>query len=145
MIQPDKRILGIALAAVAAVACTTPRVFVSRDQPHATLRVTTGRAGQGIYPARIVKVDGQAAFGDRTSYWIRPGKHVLRVSADFESMRKSEVTSLPQRTAQPRNLVKSLTVNVEAGKRYYIGARYKGPTVLDWEPIVVNVEPEGGG
>lgn len=89
----------------------------------------------GIYPARLVVLDGTFINVDmnvRTRFWVEPGTHEILVDAGILGL-----TTAPDRSAgtDPGRT----TIEVEAGKRYRIGAQLINDRG-DWETVIWKVE-----
>lgn len=137
-------LLGILTAAVMPLACAADsQVIAPLDHPHAVLASSTGEMAGHVYGVSILKIGPQKSFAERNNIPVKPGKYVLRVSPDLQAMSRNESTRLLQgkRHPNPQELVKEITVNLDAGKRYFVGAHFDGPTLQDWHPVIVREEP----
>lgn len=95
-----------------------------------------GPETQHIYSARIGAVDDRNTLMEDQEHKLTPGKHQLRV---YEFIDAPELKV----KARQRGFSKMLTVEIEANKRYHIGARYNDKKPYDrhefWEPVVWDV------
>lgn len=80
---------------------------------------TPGKPANDIYPVSFVEIDGQN-ISSRETFWLKPGKYVLRVRPTITNSRGLNSTSGRIREDPDRNLIELV---VEGGKAYYIGAR----------------------
>lgn len=85
-----------------------------------------------LYPARLVGLDGKNVnMGiNRTSYWVEPGDHEITVTALIDDSMGVGTIDV-QRKTDPG----TVTITVEAGKRYKIAAQetdHKG----NWQPVI---------
>ena len=143
----------IALLSILPAACATQRVTVSPSEPHGIVLVKQSNIPQNIFPVILTRIDGRnlpntladagnlpiAGLGgslptSRGAFWLAPGKHQLRVMPVF-SEHANALHGVSRRRHQPGNL----SVEIEEGKRYLIGAKLEGPTFNDWQPIVFAV------
>lgn len=86
-----------------------------------------------FYPARLVVLDGNNvnAPASRSSFWVEPGVHEIVIAAAIDD--RTLVSGPVDRSAgtDPGRT----TIEVEAGKRYNIGAQVINERG-DWEPVV---------
>ncbi len=101
--------------------------------------VSTALAGpetQNIHVARIGAVDERNTLMQDQEHKLAPGKHQLRV---YEFIDAPELKV----KARQRGFPKMLTVEIEANKRYHIGARFNDKKPYDrnefWEPVIWDV------
>ena len=137
-------LLALLAAAVMPVAwASDSQVIAPMDHPHAVIASSIGEMAGHVYGVNILKIGPQKSFAERNNIPVKPGKYVLRVSPDLQAMSRNESTRLlkGKRHPNPQELVKEITVNLDAGKRYFIGAHYDGPTLQDWHPVVAREEP----
>lgn len=124
------------LLAIGLGACASDRVLVSHNEPHAIVVSTQARLAHEIYPVTVTVIDGRNLPSQRSAYWLAPGEHKLEVSAVI-----TDFTGADREIYHGRDPSRGdLLVNLEAGKRYILGARMKAGDRGDWEPFVVRVE-----
>ncbi len=85
-----------------------------------------------LYPARLVGLDGKNIdMGiNRTSYWVEPGDHQITVTALIDDSMSVGTINIQKKTDPG-----TVTITVEAGKRYKIAAQatdHKG----NWQPVI---------
>jgi len=85
-----------------------------------------------LYPARLVGVDGKNIDmgAMRTSYWVEPGDHQITVAAAIDNPMQVGTIDVQEKT-EPG----TVTITIEAGKRYMIAAQAtddKG----NWQPVI---------
>lgn len=146
MMQRVSRFLTILWVAGALAGCAAGgNVTADAGEPHAVLSKSSGAKARSIYSVNILQVGPDKTFAEERAIRIKPGDYVLRVSPDLEAMARNENTRLQgNRFPRHEELVRELRITASAGNRYYIGARFDGPTLYDWEPVVVRVESLAG-
>jgi len=142
-------------------ACGLQRPTVSASQPHGIISVTGSVVTQGIHPVILNRLDGRYMslgtsrippdaslvvvergyqFPEPNSFWVAPGVHELVLTAVF---RRGNEIKLPPQNPRRGDMLGKLTLEVEQGKRYYIGARIVGSRYDEWMPVVYRVETIG--
>ncbi len=93
-----------------------------------------------FYPARLVMLNGQNvnAPASRSSFWVDPGIHEIVIAAAIST--DTRITSGPTRRHQGADPGRT-TIEVEAGKRYNIGAQVINESG-DWEPVVWRIQDQ---
>ncbi len=81
---------------------------------------TPGKTTQDLFSVRFVGIDGRNIQA-REIMWLEPGRYELRVlvNANFSRMGPQRRPSREARQAE-----RTIEVEIEAGKRYHIRARY---------------------
>lgn len=96
---------------------------------------------QQVHPVWIQTVDGrQQPAPLRDTLWLEPGKHTLRLAARLDDNGVARRTRIDAK--DPQHAL--LEIDVEAGKRYLIGAKVDSRHSADWKPVVLRVEDLGG-
>ncbi|MGA9853363.1 MAG: hypothetical protein WBR15_10585 [Gammaproteobacteria bacterium] len=122
---------GMALAVVCAAAMASPFVG-SRSEPHAVLYLNVNQRAKQIWPVKIWAVNGQLSNrSDQGVLWIKPGDYSFKVKLGAVNM--ADVPGLERSTRYGQN-VHDLKLSVEAGKAYYIGAKFTASG--KWQPQV---------
>lgn len=136
------RITTLLFAAVLAAGCAGPgNVVTTPDKPHAVLSTNSSNLARSIYKTHILEIGNDQTFAEQDNITVTPGTYVLRVSPDIRAMARNENVRLDANEVPMfGEIVRELTVDLSAGKRYYIGAKFEGPTLYDWKPIVVRAE-----
>lgn len=85
-----------------------------------------------LYPARLVGLDGKNINAPitKTSFWVEPGDHSITVTAAINQSMGVGTINVEHKTDPG-----TVTITVEAGKRYKIAAQAtdnKG----NWEPVI---------
>jgi len=85
-----------------------------------------------LSPARLVGLDGKniSAPISKTSFWVEPGDHNITVTAAIDESMGVGTIDIQHKTDPG-----TVTITVEAGKRYKIAAQAtdnKG----NWEPVI---------
>lgn len=159
------RLTLMVLAAVAVAACASShRAFVGAGEPHATLVTSKPvhhqpsmyyffaedmgqrgtlisknlNPGDYIYPVSLVAINGKNVVSDQLSYYVRPGEHEIVLSAVVR-LDTGLATSIDHWQEKRGHM----EINVEPGKRYYLGAKYnrqESGRSKDWQPVIWKVE-----
>ena len=87
-------------------------------------------APRELAPARLVEMDGKPVNAPitKTSFWVEPGDHTITAAID-DSMGVGTINI--ERKTDPG----TVTITVEAGKRYHIAAQVKDREG-NWEPVI---------
>lgn len=131
-------VLAALVLATAACASST-----AGDADYAIITTNASDISGKIYPAYVSKVDdreikgGTGRFGRKEVVRVEPGVHKVRLTADLS--RATGVLSKPgytPRDQQPGDI----EIEVEAGKRYFLGAQLTANRRDQWQPVVWRVE-----
>lgn len=114
---------------------------VAHDNGYLTT-IPNANPSKGVFEVNIEKVDGkEPGLGVNTS--VKPGSHEVRVSLVFNPEWGGAALQLTERDIYYANI----TVDVEAQKTYFLGAKVNINATTDevaagtfWEPIVYRVE-----
>ena len=130
--------LATALLILASVAALADSPFLgSSSDPHGTLVLNTDLRAKQTYPVEIWSVDGKLTNRtDQGMLWVKPGDYTFSVKVSH-SVNLSDVPGL-QRKAGYGLDAHDLKVSIEAGKAYYIGAKFNASG--NWEPVVWKTE-----
>lgn len=103
--------------------------------PHAKLYLDVDQRAKQIYPVEIWKIDGKLT-NHRGVMWIKPGDYTFSVKVSG----KVNLADLPGLKSKPSlgPQEHTLTLKVEAGKAYYIGAKFD--SAGDWQAVVWKTE-----
>ena len=124
---------ALALAFGAAVAGAGP------DQGKGVVAVAYDGKTQDVFPVLILDIDGKVQpQPPRDVYYLEPGKHTFRLGALLDSS-----ANVQRGNASGRDEKRTLEIQVEAGKRYLIGAKLTSRSAADWQPVVLRVEDKG--
>jgi hypothetical protein len=129
-----KILTGAVLTALcmAAVAANSP-FLGSQSVPHATLYLNVDQTAKQIYPVEIWAVDGKLTNrSDQGVLWTKPGEYTFEIRV----ARSVDLANLPglQRNTSYGQTEHKLKLTVEAGKGYYIGAKFLASG--KWQPEV---------
>lgn len=125
-----------ALLAVAAVAAAASPFLGSRSEPHGVLYLNVNQSAKQIWPVKIWAVDGVLTNrSNQGVLWIKPGDYTFKVRLGRVEM--ADVPGL-ERSARYGQDVHELKLSVEAGKAYYIGAKFAASG--KWQPEVWKTE-----
>lgn len=125
---------GILLMAFCiSVAAADSPFLGTRSEPHATLYLNVDQTAKQIYPVEIWAVDGKLTNReDQGVLWVKPGEYTF----DVRVARSVNLANVPglQRGIFHGQMKHQLKVRVEAGKDYYIGAKFH--SAGKWKPEV---------
>lgn len=131
-------LMVIALTAITGCASST-----AGDADYAIISTNASDISGKIYPAFLAKVDdrevkgGTGLNGRKQVVRVEPGVHTVRLTADLSSA--TGVLSKPGYTRRDRQ-PGDLELEVEAGKRYFLGAQLTANRRDEWQPVVWRVE-----
>jgi len=128
--------LAIALALVVA-----PVPCASADETAAQGVIAVAHDGipHRVHPVLILEIDGKLQpLPLREVHFLAPGRHSLRLGVVFD-----ERAGLQRGRVDAPGAKRVLEVDVEAGKRYLIGAKLEGRGATEWQPVVYRVETRG--
>ena len=131
------------LVATAFMVITACASNTGSDVDYAIISTNASDIPGKIYPAFVAKVDdreitgGTGLLGRKQVVRVDPGVHKVRLTADLS--RATGVLSKPGYT--PRDKQRGdFEVEVEAGKRYFLGAQLTANRLDEWQPVVWRVE-----
>jgi len=128
---------NLLLAAFAASLLGTVAVA---DPAKGVVAVAYDGVPQQIHPVAIQEIDGKAEpLPLRDTHYMTPGKHTFRLASVFGDAANIQRGNTGSRAAEAA----VLEVDVQAGKRYLIGAKLEGRKASEWKPIIVRVEDIG--
>ena len=140
MNTPIRRFLlcgtAVVLAIAGAAAMAGP-FLGSKSDPHATLYLNVDQRAKQTYPVEIWAVDGKLTNRvDQGVLWVTPGEYTF----DIKVSRKVNLADVPglQTSARFGQDEHKLKVTVEAGKGYYLGAKFDASG--KWQPVVWKTE-----
>ena len=96
------------------------------------------KPGEYVYPVTLVAINGKNIVSPQLSYYVRPGEHQIVVS-----MVVRVDASLQRSIEHWQNVRGHMDITVEAGKRYYFGAKYnvmESRRTRDWVPVIYRIE-----
>lgn len=127
-------LVAIALTGGCATGASNP--FVSPSEPHAILDFR--RPPVSLTPARLAEIDGTNVNAPitKSSFWVAPGEHEIVVIGGVDG---STAVSMPGGSRSGANPGR-VTIQVEEGKRYFIGIEVTGGRTDNWEPVIYKVE-----
>ncbi|MGH8278979.1 MAG: hypothetical protein ACRETQ_05380 [Gammaproteobacteria bacterium] len=138
---PNKQawLAGLLLAVVCGAAFAANGPFVnSRSEPHGVLYLNYKMVPSRIYPVRVWMVDGKLTNrSNQMVVWMKPGDYKLRIKLT-KVVNMDYVPGLTMNKMDAQQM-HDLQLKVEAGKSYYIGAKFDAKGA--WEPVVWKTEP----
>ena len=123
-------------ALLATTGCAEIRQAVP-DRPHGVVVVGQSEIPSFIYPVFLVAVDGASVRERRSSWTLDPGDHEIVVAADLTQATGSVRGGFTPRDEQPGRL----KIFVEAGMKYWIGAKFTGGRRDEWEAVIYREAP----
>jgi hypothetical protein len=127
------RLRSLTIAALAALALTA-----GADPNQGIVTVAYDGKTQGVFPVTIQDVDGKVQpLPPRETHYLEPGKHTFRLAPVFDDNTKMQRGN-SHRSGDDSAAV--LEIDVQAGKRYLIGAKVEGRKSAEWKPVVLRVE-----
>ena len=123
--------LGVALVALGASA--------GPDEDKGVVAVAYDGKTEDVFPVLILDIDGKVQPQPlRDVYYLAPGKHTFRLGAILDSS-----ANVQRSSSHGRDEKRTLEIEVEAGKRYLVGAKLVNRKAADWQPVVYRVEEKG--
>lgn len=96
---------------------------------------------QQVYPVSIQEIDGKVQpLPLRETHYMAPGKHTFRLAPVFDSSANLIRGNSDRRGSDAAAV---LEIDVQAGKRYLIGAKVEDRKAAEWKPVVLRVEDSG--
>ena len=124
--------LGLATFAVSAA--------LAGDAGKAVVAVAYDGVPQQVHPVLIQEIDGRPQPKPlRDTIWLDPGKHTLRLAPLLDDNARIGRDNSSSSGANHG----TLEIEVQAGKRYLIGAKIEGRRPVAWKPVVLRVEDIG--
>lgn len=91
---------------------------------------------QDVFPVVILDLDGKVQpLPYKDVYYLAPGKHTLRLGAILDSS-----ANVQRGNSYSKQENRTLELEVEAGKRYLVGAKLVNRKAADWQPVLFRVE-----
>lgn len=130
----SKRFLGAAvIAGLLAGPALAESPFVSPSEPHGLVSGQISRVGDELVAVRITEVDGRHTERER-GVWLRPGRHTINAKAS--TMDPSFGGGLRRSVGFDSNREgQAITIDVEAGKVYWIALDISGDARTDWKLV----------
>jgi hypothetical protein len=127
------------LAAVSVAGLAESPFLGSSKDPHATLYLNVDLRAKQTFPVEIWSVDGKLTNrSDQGMLWVKPGDYTFSVKVSH-SVNLADVPGMQRRATYGQDQ-HELKVSVEAGKAYYIGAKFDSSG--KWEPVVWKTEEQ---
>ena len=96
---------------------------------------------QQVFPVAIQEVDGRIQpLPLRETHFMTPGKHTFRLAPVFDDNANIQRGNVNRRGS---DVAAVLEIDVQAGKRYLIGAKIEDRKAAEWKPVVLRVEDSG--
>lgn|GEM_PF-1770618 len=133
-------VTAAALFALASAAALADSPFLgSSSDPHGTLVLNVDLRAKQTYPVEIWSVDGKLTNrNDQGMLWVKPGDYTFSVKVS-RGVNLGDIPGL-QRSARYGLEEHNLKVSIEAGKAYYIGAKFDASG--KWAPVVWKTEDQ---
>ncbi|MDA3933944.1 MAG: hypothetical protein PF630_06415 [Gammaproteobacteria bacterium] len=127
------------LPAMVLQAASAQDFIASPNEPHGLVVTSVDREAANIYSVYAVAVDGQELARRENALWLKPGEHTIK-AINKTTMNRNFVPGL--RGDRSREAIEPLTLNVEAGKNYYVGLKANSGRRSDWKLVVWQVEEQ---
>jgi len=115
--------------------------FAKPSQPSGVIIMDTPRPAQQIFPVQLVKIDGVEIPPRKQGVWLRPGTHRLRLVAQrIDTDLTGGLTARQRQIASQGQKNRELTIEVQAGKKYYVGYDSSDANPKNWGPVVWQVK-----
>lgn len=135
---------ALALAGLAAAGAARAEFaadfYADTDEPHGTVVSWARGAANDIHAARVYSINGHNVPGERRALFLKPGEYELKFRIIGRDKLPTARSVINRREPEGYN---TLTLNVEAGKRYYVGAKLNRKTTdYPWSIVLWKVESE---
>lgn len=131
----NKLILALLLAVPVVLFAAEESPYASTDEAHGVIRGDFSRRSEDIYPIQIRKVDGQEFPGKRNVMYLKPGERTITAFILADGL-----TSMDIRRGLRNDEPQTLTLEVEAGKTYQVGAKLNRKGREQWTIVLWKVE-----
>lgn len=128
-------ILALMLMSPQAVVLADDNPYASLDEPHGVIRGDFSRKAEDIYPVQIRKVDGKEFPGKRNVMYLKPGERTITAFILADGL-----TSMDIRRGLRNDEPQTLTLEVEDGKTYQVGAKLNRSGREQWTIVLWKVE-----
>lgn len=109
------------------------------SEPHGLVVTSVDLEAQNIYSVYAVAVNGQELARRENALWLKPGEHTIK-AVNKSTLNRNFVPGL--RGDRSRESMQPLTLNVEAGKTYYVGLKADSGRRADWQLVVWKIEDQ---
>lgn len=133
--------VSLLAAALVLTGCATSTPFAGAAEPHAMIYLNGTPRANGLYPVRVVAVDGRLTSRDNTpTLRFKPGYYTLKL----RPVNIHHMENLPGMTAghSSKQTQVTLPIRLRPGKAYYIGAKIRANG--NWHPVVWKVTQGDG-
>jgi len=121
-------------------AATLAQDFIaSPSEPHGLVITSVDLEAQNIYSVYAVAVNGQELARRENALWLKPGEHTIK-AVNKTALNRNFVPGL--RGDRSRESMQPLTLDVEAGKTYYVGLKADRGRRADWQLVAWKVEDQ---
>lgn len=135
--SPIASFAALLLAMVSVASLADSPFLGSNSDPHGTLILNVDQRAKQTYPVEVWSVDGKLSNrNDQGMLWMKPGDYTLSLKVSH-AVNLSDIPGL-QRKAGYGLDSHELKVSIEAGKTYYIGAKFDASG--KWVPVVWKTE-----
>jgi len=113
--------------------------IASPSEPHGLVVTSVDLEARNIYSVYAVAVNGQELARRENALWLKPGEHTIK-AVNKTAVNRNFVPGL--RGDRSRESMQPLTLNVEAGKTYYVGLKADRGRRADWQLVAWKVEDQ---
>lgn len=126
------------LAAIVALAFGSA---LAGDPSKGVVTVAYDGKTQQVFPVAIQEIDGKVQpLPLRETHFMAPGKHTFRLAPVFDDNANIVRGNTGRRGGDEAAV---LEIDVQAGKRYLIGAKLEDRKAAEWKPVVLRIEDSG--
>ncbi|MBU1188859.1 MAG: hypothetical protein KKC01_07510 [Gammaproteobacteria bacterium] len=138
--QKLNRLLSSAVTLLLLSTATLAQDFIaSPSEPHGLVVTSVDLEAQNIYSVYAVAVNGQELARRENALWLKPGEHTIK-AVNKTTLNRNFVPGL--RGDRSRESMQPLTLDVEAGKTYYVGLKADSGRRADWQLVVWKIEDQ---
>ncbi len=112
--------------------------FVKPSEPHGLLVFSVSHSSQDVFPVSLYSIDGKQVITRKNAVWLAPGKHTIKVRSTIDLTARSGFVTARQKNNSTKN--KALEIDVQEGKKYYIGYDASDDNSNNWKPVVWKVK-----
>jgi len=98
------------------------------------------QARTDIWPVRMFTIDGQRVM-ETTVVRVTPGRHTVQLLVRPQTGRQQPGTRAPLEIPRGGETPGELTIEVEAGKAYFLAGQADNPLGPRWTPVVLREQP----
>lgn len=94
--------------------------YAGLNEPHGVVIGDVSRLSQDIYEVQTIEINDQLIPGSREVLFLKPGEYKLKFRIIADNLQRPILGST--RGPRPKDY-NAITLNIEPGKEYYVGAK----------------------